>query len=91
MNTPYRRHLGKRFSEGARLLWAVVARERLSVRAVRAKIGSGGDVTRWLYGDSLPPFAAIMAIARIWKIGAETWLQPPKRPFTVPALRKAAA
>ncbi len=86
----YRRTFGEHFSEGARRLWMVAEREGLTHRALRARIARGFDVTRWLYGDVVPPVAALVRIQDLWAIPVATWLQPPSEPFTLPAMRDQA-
>jgi hypothetical protein len=86
----HRRELGERFSEGARQLWLVVEREGLTHKRLRERIGRGFDVTRWLYGDSVPPVAALVRIEELWGIRVALWLQKPRHRFVPPAVRKAA-
>ena len=83
----YRRSLGPRFSEGARLLWVELERRGESMRDLRRRIGVGADITRWLYGDAIPPLAAIVRMDKLFGIPARAWLQPAKRAFIPPAAR----
>lgn len=86
----YRRHIGKKFSEGARLLWQAIEREDLTFRAAAQRVGAL-NVARWLYGDILPPLPAMVQMAKVFNIPIETWLQKPHRPFKPPAARARLA
>lgn len=87
--TFYRRAVGPRFNEGARLLWAALASKGDSIRAIETKAGASvGSSTKWLYGDVKPMTAARFEIQKIWGVPAEAWDQEPTEAFVPPALRE---
>lgn len=87
--TFYRRAVGPKFNEGARLLWGALAASGENIRAVETKTGASvGASTKWLYGDVKPMTAARLEIHRIWGVPVDSWDQPPTADFVVPALRE---
>lgn len=84
--------LGPKFSEGARLLWAVVRERDGNQAAVQREIGCGdGVISRWLYGDVTPRLSALVKVRELYAIPVESWEQKPTRPFKPPALSKTKA
>lgn len=79
-----RRHLGPKFSEGARLLWAVLGRLN-SQEAVRERIDcSQGLVNRWLYGDRLPGLSYVFKLEDAFGIPCRAWMLKPAKRFSLP-------
>lgn len=88
----HRKHLGERFSEGARMLWRAIEKNGLPMRAVAEAVGPPtvpGDVCRWLYGDHRPTLRALMALEQAYRIPLSAWTVAPRRPFVPPAARAA--
>ncbi len=83
-----RMHLGEHFSEGARLLWAVMEDRSWSqgqlTRAIEAK---PGVVPRWLYGDTRPSWGWAERLRDAFAIPLEAWLTAPAATFLPPAAR----
>jgi hypothetical protein len=91
----YRRHLGPKFSEGARLLWVRV--EKLgSLAKVGAKIkdrtglGVVGLLPKWLYGDQCPDAVWRARLNTLFRISFTAWDEQPAETFVPPAAREAA-
>jgi plasmid maintenance system antidote protein VapI len=80
------RDLGEHFSEGSRLLWAVLAENKgLLSEEIRTAIGAGkGTVTRLLYGDRRAGRDLAATIEKVYGIPAASWGQNPKEPFELP-------
>ena len=84
--------LGPRFSEGARLLWLVLAERAWSQgEAARAIGAKAGVVPRWLYGDTRPSWDWASKLRDLFGIPLESWTLPPSIPFVAPAARFADA
>lgn len=85
----YRRKLGKRFSEGARLLWVEIERRGLGRGPAADLIGwSRGSLTRLLYGDSKPNVDTAALILQQFGIPISSWAESPTVEFVPPALRE---
>jgi hypothetical protein len=80
-----RTELGSHFSEGARLLWRVMAKQKLSQADIRRRMQcQSGLVPRWLYGDVTPGLMYAFRLAAAFDIPPQAWIAPPKRHFAVP-------
>jgi hypothetical protein len=95
-----RRHLGPRFSEGARQLWIVAIFERrLTQEGIRLALGKSGTfargapersgtargvVVRWLYGDQRAELDQAVMIEEVFGIPCKAWTLPAAEPFVVP-------
>lgn len=87
----HRRHLGARFSEGARLLWGKLEKRGITAADVRREVGaSSGLVENWLYGDKVPSIRFAERLLEAYKIPIAAWVEPPRRGFVPPAVRDAA-
>lgn len=79
-----RRELGKRFSEGARLLWVAMRREGLTQEALRKDMGRArGVVGHWLRGDRRPDGASRGKLFERFEIKPQAWEEDPKKPFSL--------
>lgn len=79
-----RRQLGERFSEGARLLWIAMRRDRLSQETLRTELGRArGVIGHWLRGDRLPDGASRGKLFERFGIKPQAWEQKPKKPFSI--------
>lgn len=84
----YRRTLGARFSEGARLLWGVLAERSLTIAAAASQLGwVRGNLSRMLYGDSIPGVGALVEVEATFGVPVARWAEPPSVPFVPPAMR----
>lgn len=84
MRVTYRRHLGKHFSEGARLLWLKTQELKLDQEGVRHQLElSRGVVGRWLYGDRAPDLDSAVKIEAAYGIPVAAWTQVPSKPFKI--------
>jgi len=84
----YRRHLGPRFSEGARLLWTKLERLGLTAADVRREVrASSGLVEMWLYGEKVPRIEYAGRLNEKFGIPVHKWVEQPKRSFVPPAAR----
>lgn len=82
---PSRKHLGKDFTEGARLLWQ---HARPSHRALAKKLGiSTSFMHSLLFGDVLPGLTTLQACERVCGIPLSAWSEGPKKHFVPPAAR----
>ncbi len=84
-----RTSLGKRFSEGARLLWVAKTERGWSQGEVRRAIGAkAGVVPRWLYGDTKPSWDWAVRLRDTLGIPLEAWTVPSTVVFIPPAARE---
>lgn len=81
----HRRHVADRFSEGARLLWAVLDKRGWTQQQLATHLeASKGTLSNWLYGTRLPGLQARMTIQLKLRIGWKSWDQPPTVTFVPP-------
>lgn len=82
----YRRRLGKKFSEGARLVWIKLKRRKWTQAELARQLGGRdrGTVSHWLYGDTRPDLDALLLFKSVLKIPVEAWAKPPTEPFEPP-------
>ena len=79
-----RRRLGKRFSEGARLLWSAMLRAGLSQEALRVELRRPkGVIGRWLMGERLPDGESRGRLFKRFGIQPQAWDQKPTKPFSI--------
>lgn len=84
----YRRHLGPRFSEGARQLWLVVEGRGLNVAdAARALGWLRSTLSNVLYGERLPGVALAADVERVFGVPIGAWALEPTDAFIPPAAR----
>lgn len=80
-----RKHLGDKFCEGARLLWMVIIRRRLTFRDAGDLAGlAEGVINRFLYGDRLPGRETAETLWRVYEVPFSSWSQRPRATFQVP-------
>jgi transcriptional regulator with XRE-family HTH domain len=88
MRRTYRRHLGPKFSEGARLLWARIERRRLSFSEAAELLGwTRPALSNVLYGERLPGVALAAVVAQRFRVPITAWARPASVPFVTPAAR----
>lgn len=88
----HRTHLGKRFSEGARLLWCAMDAKRIGVADAARELGCGrGSLANILYGERRPGIEAAKGFHDAFGVPIESWIEAPREPFIPPAARTAAA
>lgn len=89
----HRTRLGKKFSEGARRLWLLLAERQWSpmdlANAITAasepkKANRSALVSRWLYGERRPGLEYALLIQRLFGIDPALWRESPAEPFTPP-------
>ncbi len=86
--TRTRKKVSKRFSEGARQLWALVQSGEWSAARLHKELGCSRTAPhKWLYGDRKPDRAISLEIERLVGIPAASWDEAPAKPF---ALHKAS-
>lgn len=85
---PHRRTIGKYPNEGARLLWAVLAKnDDWSQADLAREIGVKlGHVSRWLYCDRRPGLENANQMHRLFKIPTTAWHADPRASIVLPAL-----
>lgn len=89
-----RAEVGKRFTEGARQLWALLARDYDgSQQKLAAAIGvTPAVLSRWLYGDRVPRIGGLTQIEKALGIKFKSWSIEARPDFVLPgAKRKAKA
>lgn len=85
----YRRHLGPRFTEGARLLWLELERRDTGVTAAAGLLGCGtSSLTRALYGENVPGVDLLADVTRVFGVPIGAWAEKPSAPFIPPAARE---
>lgn len=88
----YRRHLGPKFSEGARLTWLALASRGLSISRGAALLGwHRGNLARAIYGDSLPGVELLVSLEKALGVSVSAWAQEPTETFVPPALEEEGA
>lgn len=84
--------LGPKFSEGARLLWIAVQRERLTLVALAKEVGRGqGTVSRWMHGIRIPDEDSRRELHRRFGVPSdiEMWRRKPTQKFHIPRSRQS--
>jgi hypothetical protein len=87
MRPTYRRHLGPKFSEGSRLLWAVIESQGSQEAVRRTLRTTRGVVSKWLYGDRGGDDMELKFAVRVedaFGIPVRAWLTKPTKRFKVP-------
>jgi hypothetical protein len=80
----YSETLGRRFSEGARLLWLAVRRHCVDLAGLVEATGrTKGAVSRWLHGHCLPDADSRIVLFEKYAIPVAAWSQPPKKEFRI--------
>lgn len=73
------------FSEGARRLWGVKLRSKLTLLDMTRMLSLPvGSVNRYLTGERLPGIKILKRIWETFRIHPLLFAEPPKRPFTPP-------
>ena len=80
-----RRTLGPKFSEGARLLWLAVVRQRLTLRQV-SEAGGAQQAHYWLFGDKRPGPTPRRRLRDGFGIEPALWDEAPHEPFSLDRL-----
>lgn len=94
----YRRTLGPRFSEGARLLWLVLENRGVSISAAVAELSAEDRKASWskgvlsnvLYGMRRPGPMIAADLRAAFGVPMEAWAEAPREAFVPPAARAAA-
>lgn len=89
----HRQSLGDHFSEGARVLWVSMGREKLSQEGLRRRLNEHRDadrpmargvINRWLYGDRKPDGEGRGMLFKSLGIDPSLWECEPRKPFAPP-------
>ena len=81
-----RSSLGEKFSEGARLMWAILEKRDWDQATCERELSlPKGYANRLLYGDRRPGLEMALRIEELTKIPARSWLINPKKAFELPA------
>lgn len=76
--------IGPRFSEGARLLWLRMTRERLTQESLRTELRlSKGVLSTWLHGTRLPDGPCRGQLFVRFGIPPQAWEEKPAKPFSI--------
>lgn len=85
----HRRHLGPRFSEGARQLWAAIEARHFSVAEAAKELDwLRSTLSNVLYGERLPGVTLASDVTRVFGVPIGAWAEKPTEPFIPPAARE---
>lgn len=80
-----RTYVGKKFSEGTRLMWQFKDEKKLTVRGLATLLGwNPGKVSRYLNGDGDPSVHTAVEIEEKLGIPCKAWTLEPTKEFVLP-------